>query len=99
MLLIVGTFRLSRDRLDRARPAMAAMIEASRAEDGCLLYAYAEDVLDAGLIHVRELWRDEAALERHFASAHIKAWRAAWPALGIGQRDLVAYEVGAARTV
>lgn len=94
MLLIVGTMRLPPDKLDQARPAMAEMIARSRAEDGCILYAYAGDVLDAGLIHVKELWRDEAALRRHFASDHIRAWRAAWPALGIGARDLVAYEVG-----
>ena len=70
------------------------MICASRAEDGCQEYSYAEDVLDAGLIHVKEVWRDQAALDRHFASEHIAAWRAAWPELGIGNRDLRLYEVG-----
>ena len=41
---------------------MRAMVEASRAEDGCLGYSYAEDVLEPGLIHVAERWRDRAAL-------------------------------------
>ena len=94
MLLIVGTVRLSPDALEAARPAMRAMVAGSRAEPGCLRYAYAEDVLDPGLIHVVELWRDRAALDRHFASDHIAAWRAAWPAFGIGERRLDAYEVG-----
>ncbi len=97
MLLIVGTVRLPPERLDEARAAMRAMILASRAEDGCLGYGYAEDVLEPGLIHVKEFWRDRAALDRHFASAHIAAWRAAWPRLGIGDRDLVLYEVGEAQ--
>lgn len=97
MLLIVGTVRLPPENLERARPAMLAMAQASRAEVGCLEYGYAEDVFVPGLIHVKELWRDQAALDAHFASAHIQAWRAAWPALEIGDRDLRVYEVGQPR--
>ena len=51
-----------------------------------------------GLIHVKELWSDQAALDAHFASSHIQAWRAAWPALEIGDRNLRVYEVGAPRS-
>lgn len=96
MLLIVGTIRLPPERLDAARPVMRRMVEQSRAEDGCEDYAYAEDVLDPGLIHITELWRDRAALDRHFAAAHLAEWRAAWSELGIGERDLRVYEVGEA---
>lgn len=94
MLLIVGTVRLPPENLSAARPAMKSMVDASRAETGCIDYGYAEDVLDPGLIHVRELWSDQAALNRHFVSDHIAEWRAAWPGLGIGDRDLRVYEVG-----
>ncbi len=76
---------------------MRRMVEASRAEPGCLDYGYAEDVFDPGLIHVKERWADQHALDRHFASAHIAEWRAAWPALGIGERQLHLYEIGEAR--
>lgn len=93
MLLIVGTFRLPAGRLPDALAAMRAMIEASRAEQGCVEYGYAEDVVEPGLIHVKELWTDQAALDRHFASDHIARWRASWPALGIGERNLKLYEV------
>lgn len=94
MLLIIGTIRLPPDRLEQARPAMERMVLASRAEDGCLEYSYAQDVLDAGLIRVAEAWRDRAALDAHFRSAHIAQWRASWSALGIGERNLVLYEAG-----
>ncbi len=67
MLLIVGTVRLPPENLELAREAMRAMIAASRAEDGCVDYGYAEDVLEPGLIHVKEFWRDRASLDRHFA--------------------------------
>lgn len=94
MLLILGTVRLPVDRLATARPVMARMIAASRAEPGCLDYAYAQDIGDPGLIRVSELWTDRPALDAHFASAHIAEWRASWPDLGIHDRDLVVYEVG-----
>jgi quinol monooxygenase YgiN len=77
MLLIVGTVRLPPDKLDEARPIMARMLEASRAEPGCLEYAYAEDVIDRGLIHVKERWSNRIALSDHFNSRHIAEWRKA----------------------
>jgi quinol monooxygenase YgiN len=94
VLLVIGTFRLAAGRLADARPAMRAMSEASRAEDGCIDYGYAEDVLEPGLIHVREIWRDQPSLDRHLASPHLAQWRSTWTALGIGARDLRRHELG-----
>jgi quinol monooxygenase YgiN len=94
MILIVGTIRLPPENLSAARPFMIRMIQASRGEDGCLDYSYAEDVAEPGLIHVKERWRDQDALDRHFKAGHIGEWRGAWPDLGIGERNLVAYVVG-----
>lgn len=91
MLVITGTFRVPPDKLDAARPAMAVMIAASRVEPGCLHYSYGEDVLEPGLIHVAEHWATREALSAHAESPHIAAWRAAWPALGIGDRDLTLF--------
>ena len=82
------------DQLAVARPVMQRMVTATLAEDGCFAYCYAEDVLISGLIHVKELWRDQAALDLHFASEHIAEWRATWPALNISDRNLWLYEVG-----
>ena len=93
MLLIVGTVRLPAQNMDAARPIMKRMADATREEKGCVDYVYAEDVFDPGLIHVKELWTDQGALDRHFASTHIAEWRAAWPSLGITDRDLRVYDV------
>lgn len=83
MLLITGTFRVSPDKLEEARPAMRRMIEGSRAEDGCITYGYADDILEPGLIHVTELWTDRAALEKHFTAPHLAEWRKAGRELGL----------------
>ena len=76
---------------------MLAMMTATRAEDGCVAYAYAEDVAEPGLIHVFEIWRDQAALDAHFKTPHMAAWRAAWPRFGVSDRDLKAYDIAAER--
>lgn len=93
-ILVVGTIRVPPETLDQARPAMQAMMTASRAEDGCLSYAYSQDLLDPGLIRVTEAWRDRAALAAHFQTPHLAAWRAVFPQFSITDRDLVLYEAG-----
>jgi quinol monooxygenase YgiN len=95
MLLIVGTIRLPPEGLDAARGAMRTMVEASRAEPGCLSYSYGEDVLEPGLMRVAEVWSDRAALDAHFRSAHMAAWRSAFPIFGFTERALSLYEAGA----
>ncbi|MFT4933440.1 MAG: quinol monooxygenase YgiN [Pseudoalteromonas distincta] len=98
-LVIAGTIRVPPERLDAFRPHMLAMLGASRAEDGCLVYSYAEDVAEPGLIRVFEAWRDQAALDAHFQTPHLAAWRAAWPEFGVSDRRLIAYEVASERAV
>ena len=95
MIVIAGTVRLRAVGLTAARPHMARMIAASRAEPGCLAYSYALDVLDETVVHVFEVWSDEAAFAAHIESAHITAWRAVWGDIGLSDRDLTKYEIGA----
>jgi quinol monooxygenase YgiN len=90
----IGTVRLPPERLLAARAEIFAMISASRAEDGCFEYCRAEDVLEPGLIHVKEIRTSREALRDHFASPHLCAWRSAWPRLQISDRKLELYEIG-----
>jgi quinol monooxygenase YgiN len=98
-LIVAGTVRVPPENLDGLRPHMVAMMTATRGEDGCEAYSYAEDVAEPGLIHVFEIWRDQPALDAHFQTAHMAAWRAAWPGFGVSDRDLKAYEIAAARPI
>lgn len=90
IIVIEGTIRV-RDP-EAARPAMTAMIAASRAEAGCIDYAYAIDLLDPTLIRVHERWASRAALASHGQTPHLAEWRAHWPRLGISERSLRLYE-------
>ena len=92
MILVVGTIRCPPENLEALKPSMAAVVAASRAEDGCIEYAYGADMLDPGLIRVSEVWRDRAALEAHFKQPHMDPWRAARAELGVGERNLKLYQ-------
>lgn len=98
MLILAGTIRIALGRHAAAVPVIARMLEASRAESGCARYTFAFDVLDEHLLHIFEVWRDEAALAAHRASGHMAAWRAAAAELGVHDRQLVQYEVSGSRT-
>ena len=92
MILVVGTFRMPPENLARALPMAERVVTATRAEDGCIAYSYAQDLFDPGLIHVSEKWRDRAALQAHFKSAHMQAWMAERADLDLSDRDIRVFE-------
>jgi quinol monooxygenase YgiN len=96
-LIIAGTVRMPPANLAALKPHMLAMLAASRAEDGCLTYSYGEDVAEPGLIRIYEAWRDQAAIDAHFKTAHMAAWRAAGAEHGVSDRKLFAYETASER--
>jgi quinol monooxygenase YgiN len=98
-LIVAGTIRVPPGQLDGLKPHMIEMMTATRAEDGCAAYSYAEDVAEPGLIHVFEIWRDDAALAAHFRTAHMARWRGVWPSFGVSDRRLFAYEVASERAI
>lgn len=96
MLILAGTFRIDPNRLAEAEPHMAAVIEASGREEGCLYFSFGYDVLEPGLINVHEVWRDQTALEEHRATPHFLAWKAARDIIGMHDRRLSLYEISKA---
>lgn len=95
MIIVAGTVRVDPAKRDAARVIMEKVITASRAENGCIEYSYAVDVLDPSVVRVFEVWRDRETLQRHFQMPHLSEWRAAWPTFGITDRKLAIYEVSA----
>ena len=93
MILVLGTVKLAPERLLDARAAMERMVTATRAEDGCLYYSYAQDVLQPETIHVIERWQDRSALQAHFATAHMAEWRGIIGQLGLSDRNLKVHEI------
>ncbi len=96
-VILAGAVRFAADKLPAGREAMLEMMRLSRAEDGCIEYVYSEDLAEPGLIHVFEIWRDEAALHGHHTSPHFVAWRASREALGMSDRRMKAHVVASSR--
>jgi quinol monooxygenase YgiN len=77
VLILTVNLRVPRADQERLRPAMQAVVEASRQEPGCLAYSYGFDLLEPDIIRVFEVYRDEDALKAHGASEHFRKWREA----------------------
>ena len=56
--------------------ALAAVVAATRQEPGCVEYNAHVHAEDACRVLFYERWQDQAALDRHNASAHLATWRA-----------------------
>ena len=93
MLIVAGTIEVDPAHRDEMFAAVAPMVAATRAEPGCRAYVFSPDVDDPGLVHLFELWDDQAALDAHFASDHMATWRAASADLPITGRDIAKYTI------
>ncbi|GAA4053412.1 putative quinol monooxygenase [Parerythrobacter jejuensis] len=95
MIQINGTISLAPGTIANSPETVEAiktMVAASRAEDGCYTYTFAQDLSDPDTIIIYERWRDQEALGAHGKSAHMAEFQkvmAANPPVG---RDLRMYQ-------
>jgi quinol monooxygenase YgiN len=74
MLVLTAFIEVApRDR-ETIQAALAKVIAATRAEDGCDDYGCYEDSQRPGRYVFVERWRDQAALDRHLRTPHMGAW-------------------------
>jgi len=64
------------DKIEELKALLEAMVEASRAEEGCLLYNIYQTDNDPKTFVVIETWESNAALDGHKNSAHYKHYKA-----------------------
>jgi len=88
VLIVLASARLGEGALEAGRAALNAMITASRAEEGCIEYAYSIDILDLSMLRIVEKWVDDAALVAHFQTPHMAAFQKA-----LGELDISIIEV------
>ena len=91
MLIVLAKAQVGEGAMEPAMAAIAAMVAASNAEEGCLAYAFTQDVLQPGVLHIVEKWKDEAALAAHFATPHMAAFGAAIAGLDFKVIEAVKY--------
>ena len=99
MLLVLAEARIDPAQLDQVRAFARPMIEASRAEAGCISYDYALDLLEPGLLRVTERWKDWQALNDHFAAPHMTDFVTALRTVAPKSVTVKCYELGAERAM
>ena len=67
MLIVAGTFEMAPEDRAAFLESRTQAILASRAEDGCVDYAFSADSVDPGKVRLFECWASQAALDTHLA--------------------------------
>ena len=68
------------------------VMEATRAEEGCISYTLLDNTYDSGQCVFVEEWADLDALRKHAASAHIAEWRKQSRDLTAGRTAVTVYQ-------
>jgi quinol monooxygenase YgiN len=71
VLVVIATLPGRPEKRDEIAAALTTAAAASRAEEGCLSYAFTRDLEDEDRYVSVETWRDQAALDAHFGTPHL----------------------------
>ena len=93
-LVVLVTIDVHADDVAAATELARTMAAATRGEPGCVRYAFGHDVEQPGRFLLSEVWRDRGALDAHFATEHMAAFRAGLRALRVVARSAIGYDVG-----
>lgn len=69
---LVVRLKAKADKTGEMLAAAKKSMPPSQAEKGCLLYEYQQDLEEPTVFILLEKWKDLAALDSHFKSAHFK---------------------------
>ncbi|MGE4397721.1 MAG: putative quinol monooxygenase [Sulfurimonas sp.] len=72
------TFIAKKDGVEKMKELLSAMVEPSKAEDGCIFYDIFQCKARPEKFFAVETWRDEAALDGHKASEHYKIYKSSY---------------------
>lgn len=92
MLVVIAKLSVKPGKKAELFAAAQDVIKGTRAEAGCVSYTLFDDPSDEGSCSFVEEWVDKAALEQHFLTPHIKAWRQASAELLAGKTALTLYQ-------
>ena len=92
MIIVLGQIEFQAEDFESAKALAASLVEETMKEDGCIKYAFAEDLSRPACFQLSECWRDAAALDVHFLTPHIKIYREGLMRLKVLSRVVKKYE-------
>jgi quinol monooxygenase YgiN len=93
MIIVTVEVDIEAGAADQVRDAISTMETATRAEEGCNLYAFSVDICDPAKIRVIELWRSMDDIKAHMNSPHMTDFNRAMGAIRPKGLSIKAYEV------
>jgi quinol monooxygenase YgiN len=73
-VVLIATWTMKEGAEDVVLEALSKLAPLSREEPGCRLYQPYRDPADPRVIHIFEVYDDEAAVEAHGASPHVEEY-------------------------
>lgn len=72
MIIVEGWIKYSEGDVKKMHKAIAKAVAATNAnEEGCMHYSIASCLSEPDVIRISERWRNQKALEGHFAQPHV----------------------------
>jgi len=99
MIVITGRAQVAADKREAFRPVAERQVTLSRKEAGCLGYGYYEDAMDPGTFLFYEEWKDQTAVDFHFAQSYCLEFMAAVGELATNTPQVVIHQVQDTQTI
>jgi quinol monooxygenase YgiN len=97
--VIIAVIRVKKDGVKEFLAAAKAVVTATRKEPGNVSYVLLSNPEDAQSFYFVEHWKDQAAIEAHFAAEHFKTFGEALGKLGDGKPAITIYDIAAEKVV
>lgn len=90
-LKVIARIKARPDKIEEMRALLSGLVRPTRAEPGCLRYELLHNTTDPADFTFVEEWRDDAALESHFDTEHVRAALTRFQELAAEPMDLRRY--------
>ena len=92
MIVLAGNITFDPERSDDMLAAVATVVEATRAEEGCLEYVIAADPLIAGQLNLFERWESDEHLGAQQKADHSRIFQRALGDCGMSGVSIERYD-------
>ena len=99
MIIVEGWVRMEAGELDRLTDTATTMLEETRKEAGCISYSFSRAMEEPDVMRLAEIWVDQAALDEHFQSPHMKVFNQGLASAKILGVSVKSYTAEAGRTL
>ena len=89
--VIGAKLSIKAEKVEEFVAAAKTIIAASRAEPGCISYTLYQDPYERTVFFFFEEWKDQAAIDAHFAAPHFKAFSEKMKDLAAGPAAITIY--------